>query len=167
MLDWWAKPLEPESAETRHCCFCHPNTVTLLYPCQKEALCLCRAHGCSSCFCHPITSCCPSLLYGNRTTSTTGKLKRVCLDTIASSLLITHVSLCAFTPLPPTDKHACSPLVLCWRESDGTKRLFWGCGRGGDPSGRKAAAADPEPEAHTAAENLWLRLQAGAGRVRF
>lgn len=119
---WTPAAVWRESAETRHCCICHLNTVTLLYPCQNEALRLCRAHGCSPCFCHPITS----LLYGNRTTSATGKLKRVCLDTIASSLLITHVPLCAFTP---RQTNTLGRRLFCagWNQM-GQRRFFGECG---------------------------------------
>lgn len=39
---------------------CQRHTMMQLYPCQRH-LSAFRAHGCSSCFCHPISSCCPSL----------------------------------------------------------------------------------------------------------
>lgn len=110
---------------------------------SKAFLCFCRAHGCSSCFSHPI-----SVLCSNRTTHKHEIKASRHTDTFSTlaqaakqpnnktrfhnisvyrhkhmqSLSSKHaLSVCVHTP---TSKHACLLLVLCWLESDRTKSLF-------------------------------------------
>lgn len=59
-IQWcWAVGSLSASAETQHrgfFFFCRRRAPMQLHPLSKASLCLCRAHGCSPCFSHPISS---------------------------------------------------------------------------------------------------------------
>lgn len=110
---------------------------------SKAFLCFCRAHGCSSCFSHPISVLCSNRtthkheIKASRHTDTFSTLAQAAKQTNnktrfhnisvyrhkhMQSLSSKHaLSVCVHTP---TSKHACLLLVLCWLESDRTRSLF-------------------------------------------
>lgn len=168
-IKWcWAAGLF-ESAETQHRVM-PPPYYDAAVSLSKASLCFCRAHGCSSCFSHPISICSPICPLQQQVYKHTDICSTLGLAAKRSNNTSTKSTISPFTPAdtityslrhtlrvhtPSTTTHACSLLVLCWLESDGTKGLFWG---GQDISERVGPALSPSGRKPTACWSHWRQL---------